>query len=227
MQVTVFAPHPDDEIIGCGGSVVNWLRSGAEVSFVYLCNGDAGSQAMSRAELGAVRKAEATAGAAHLGVTDLVFLDQTDGCLAETRTLLTTLIDLIREKRPDVAYLPHATDGHPDHIVTHQLVTKAAGIAAGPWWPESTGAPWAIDLQLAYEVWTPIQRPTHLEDTTDALDLQLEALSHHGSQLDTMPYDAFIRGLGSYRGATLGAGRSAEAFEVLRLGTLPGRTPVS
>ncbi|MFJ9779889.1 PIG-L deacetylase family protein [Amycolatopsis sp. NPDC101161] len=225
MRVTVFAPHPDDELIGCGGSVLNWVRAGAEVSVVYLTSGDAPVDGKSRDELAALREGEATAGAKLLNVTELSFLREPDGCLTDGPQVIAKLVGQLRHRRPNLVYVPHALDDHPDHMATHRLLKRAVNDAAGPWWVEAGLEPWRVETTLAYEVWTPIPRPTYLEDTTDAIDEQLEALAQHRSQLSQVPYDSFVRGLGAYRGARLGHGRYAEAFEVLGIQHLPGRAP--
>ena len=132
------------------------------------------------------------------------------------------LVSQIRQRRPNLVYIPHALDDHPDHMATHRLLKRALNDASGLWWTDSAQAPWRVGTTLAYEVWTPIQRPNYLEDIADAIDEQLEALAQHRSQLSQVPYDSFVRGLGAYRGARLGHGRYAEAFEVLSIQSLPG-----
>ncbi|WUH99564.1 PIG-L family deacetylase [Spirillospora sp. NBC_00431] len=222
MRVMMFAPHPDDEVIGCGGSLINWHRAGAEVSTVFLTSGDAGVAATPRAAAGPLREDEARAAGRVLGTGDPEFLRQPDGCLAETPALMTRLIELIRSRRPHLVYLPHSADAHPDHLATHHLVRKAVATAGTTCWPEAGGDAWTVGTELGYEVWSAISRPGYLEDVTDVQDDALAALAQHRSQLEDVPYDQRVRGLAAFRGAWLGRGRHAEAFEVLRLSGLPG-----
>jgi N-acetylglucosamine malate deacetylase 1 len=221
MRVTVFAPHPDDELIGCGGSLLKWIGAGAEVSVVYLTSGDAAMPGFSRAEIATLREQEAAAGMKHVNVGELDFLREPDGALVESPALVSRLVHQIRLRRPDLACIPHALDDHPDHMATHRLLKRAIHDAGGPWSHATEDPPWRVDVTLAYEVWSPIQRPNYLEDTTDVIEEQLRALAHYRSQLEQVPYDSFVRGLASYRGAPLGHGRYAEAFEVLSIHTLP------
>jgi N-acetylglucosamine malate deacetylase 1 len=220
--VDVFAPHPDDELIGCGGSLLKWIAAGAEVSVVYLTSGDAPIGGFSRAEMATLREQEATAGAKIINVGELVFLREPDGALAESPALISRLVHQIRLRRPNLVCIPHALDDHPDHMATHRLLKRAVKDAQGPWSHETEEPSWRVDVTLAYEVWSPIQRPSYLEDTTEVIEQQLRALAQHRSQLEQVPYDSLVRGLASYRGAPLGHGRSAEAFEVLSLHELPG-----
>ncbi|NUS45259.1 MAG: PIG-L family deacetylase [Mycobacteriaceae bacterium] len=215
MQVLVFAPHPDDDVIGCGGSIAKHVAAGRAVDVVYLTSGNAGSITIDKDTLGGMRENEAAQAARHLGVRDLTFLRQDDGYLADTPALATTLIELIRKHRPDIAYVPHAQDRHPDHQTTHTLAVKAIGQASGPHFQGARGEPWAVPTVLAYEVWTPIQRVQYLEDVTDVVGRVRGALEFHQSQLELLDYQAMKDGLAQYRGSVLGPNRRAEAFEIV------------
>jgi LmbE family N-acetylglucosaminyl deacetylase len=217
MNVLVFAPHPDDDVIGCGGSLAKHVNAGSNVSICYLTSGDSGVRDANRERAAGVREVEATKAAAELGVQDLHFLREPDGFLGESASLVVRLVNLIRQVRPEIAYLPHAADDHTDHIAGHRVVMKALRRASGPWLPEADGEEWATSTILGYEVWTPIQRPTYFEDTTDVFEQQLSALTRHESQVIDVPYADMLRGLAAFRGSRLGSSRKAEAFEVLRL----------
>jgi LmbE family N-acetylglucosaminyl deacetylase len=217
VKVLVFAPHPDDDIIGCGGSILNHIAGGADVAIVYLTSGDAGGVHRSRPTIGAERENEAREAAEFLGITDLTFLRRPDGYLSSHDDVVGQLIEVVRRVRPQIAYLPHEHDGHPDHVATHRFVVRALAAAGGPCFPECESEPFLVETVLAYEVWTPIARPSYLEDTTVAHTKQLEALQRHRSQLELIPFEGFVEGLNTYRGALLGHARKAEAFEVLRL----------
>lgn len=219
MNVVVFAPHPDDDLIGCGGSIAKHLARGRTVRVVYLTSGDAGSRTIDRATLADLREQEAVRAAEVLGFEDLVFLRQDDGYLRDTRELAETLINLVRTCRPQFVYLPHADDNHPDHRTTHQLVTKALSQAAGPWFQGTEGDPWMVPTVLAYEVWTPLRDVSYLEDITDVWQPLCEALRCHKSQMGAIDYEAMVSGLSHYRGIMLSPGRRAEAFSVLRAAT--------
>ncbi len=97
-RVLVFAPHPDDDIIGCGGSIAKHVRGGSDVTVVYMTSGDAGSLKYSKGELAKMREAEAKNAAKVLGVKDLVFLGNADGYLECNKENLVKTVDLIRNK---------------------------------------------------------------------------------------------------------------------------------
>lgn len=215
MKIMVFAPHPDDEVIGCGGTIAAHVRAGDEVVIVYLTSGEAGSLAIPPDELKVVREGEARQGAEILGVKDLIFLRFPDGYLDFSPERIRTLVELVRETKPDVVYLPHAQETPRDHRVTHELVLEAVRRAGGPWFRDCGMMPWPVKYVLAYEVWTPIVSPAYYKDITPWIDLKAAALCCHASQVTIVAYDEAAKGLNRYRGILSGVGEYCEAFQVI------------
>lgn len=215
MQVVVFAPHPDDEVIGCGGTIAAHVRAGDEVVIVYLTSGEAGSLNVQPDELRVVREDETRKGMECLGVNDLIFLHFPDGYLDFSPESIRTLVKLIRKKKPDVVYLPHAQESPRDHRVTHELALEAVRRAHGPWFQDCGGMPWTVKKVLAYEVWTPIVSPTFYVDITTWIDRKTEALCCHTSQTSGVSYDEAVKCLNRYRGILSGVGKYCEAFQVI------------
>ncbi|KUG02502.1 hypothetical protein ASZ90_020134 [hydrocarbon metagenome] len=218
INVMVFAPHPDDDIIGCGGSMARHVQNGNQVSIVYLTSGEAGSLKYTKAELADIREREAREAAALLGVCQLTFLGMPDGFISYDQKNLVSLVNVIRRQRPDLIYVPHAEDEVHDHQVTWQLVSEACSKAAGPWFQDCPTEPWSTSTILAYEVWTPLQRPSYIEDISDFMPAKLEALRCHRSQLEIIRYDDAIQGLNRYRGVLTSKGQFCEAFMVIKAG---------
>ena len=99
-KVMVFAPHPDDDIIGCGGSIARHIYQGEQVAIVYLTSGEAGSLRCDASRLAALRENEAQQAAQLLGTSDLTFLRYQDGYLEYTQAGLDTIVGLIRQLNP-------------------------------------------------------------------------------------------------------------------------------
>lgn len=215
MKIMVFAPHPDDEILGCGGAMTGHIENGDQVTVVYMTSGDAGGYNISKEKLGSIREQEAKGSCSILGITDLVFLRNPDGYLEYNQDNMVALINLIRDRKPEWIYIPHQHDGHKDHRVTHELVVEAKGRAGGPWFQECQGDPWQVAMLLAYEVWTPLQQYSLVVDITPCLDRKLAALNLHQSQLANFRYDQAISGLNRYRGIMTGKGNYCECFQIL------------
>lgn len=214
-RVIVFAPHPDDDILGCGGVAALHRQQGAEVTFVYMTSGDAEKlSGFTGPELARVREEEAKKGAAKVGVTDLIFLRQPDGKLARAQGIVDDVAMLIDQYQPDLIYIPHKDDGHKDHQTTFWIVEKA--VKEVPRNVPSSKKP----VVLCYEVWTPLQKLTHKINVSSVIDTKLDALSEHKSQLagsSNTNYVEAIKALNRYRGIMTWVGDYAECFQELSL----------
>jgi LmbE family N-acetylglucosaminyl deacetylase len=216
-RVLVFAPHPDDDIIGCGGSIAKHKKNGHEVSVCYMTSGDSGGQLQSKEEVAQLREQEAVNAERILGVENLHFLRNPDGYLAYDAKNLIQLIELIRKEQPDIVYIPHRADAHKDHIATHELVVEAAKRAGWRNFHKCKWPSWKVTTILCYEVWTPLQEVSYCEDISEFMDLKLEALRHHASQLADMKYDSAVEGLNLFRGSMTRTGKYGEGFQVLKI----------
>jgi len=215
-SVLVFAPHPDDDIIGSGGSLARHIHTGDRVAIVYMTSGEAGSLSFPPQELMRIREEEATQATALLGITDLSFLRNPDGFLEYNRDNLNRLIAIIRSRRPVWIYVPHSLDAVPDHQVTHQLVVEACRRAAGPWFQQSGETPWSVKNILGYEVWTPLQNIGYCVNINEYINLKIESLQMHKSQLADIHYDEAILSLNRYRGIMTGQGDYCECFQIIK-----------
>ena len=214
--IMVFAPHPDDDIIGCGGSIAHHIQSGDEVSIVYLTSGEAGSLQHTPQELALVREAEAQNAAAVLGIKEITFLGNPDGYLQYSQENLDWIVASLRDKKPTVVYTPHSGEAIPDHLETYRLVVEGCRRAAGPWFPECGTEPWQVRTILGYEVWTPLSRVGYCRDITAFMSLKTEALQMHKTQTCGMPFHEAIQGLNRYRGIMSGKGDYCECFELIQ-----------
>lgn len=215
-RVLAIGAHPDDIELGCGGTLAKLVRAGDEVHGLCVTSGDAGSATIDPAQLAATREAEARAAGEVLGLADVHFLGLRDGLTAFTREDKVRLVSRLRALRPEVVFVHSSHDRFPDHEVVHRLVMAAVLAAAGPWYQEASGEPWAVGALYGYEVWHPSEVYQMAVDVTDTLEAKLEALRCHASQVEAIDYLGAAAGLAAYRGALSGVGRHAEVFEVLR-----------
>lgn len=143
-RVLVLAAHPDDESLGCAGTLALLTDAGVRTTVVFATDGEATiGSALDPAETGRRRTAEAREACALLGVTDVRFLGHPDGELpGRTPQLGADLAPLVAELRPDVVLLPWFLDGHRDH----EALSTALALA---------GLPPGTQL-WGYETWTPL-----------------------------------------------------------------------
>jgi len=129
-RVLVVAPHPDDEVFGCGGMLAFHARCGAEVRIVVLTDGAAGDPGGLESDIARTRIAESRAAGMELGVTDYRFLGYPDGKLAASEGLVEALRAELAEFEPELVYGPSPQELHPDHRVTSRALIAA--LAGGP-----------------------------------------------------------------------------------------------
>ena len=125
----VFAPHPDDEVLGCGGTIALKAQAGARVRVVVMTDGRASHRALIAVdELVRIRRAEAEEAALQLGlaVADYVFLDFEDHQLHHHRdAACERVVEIIDQFKPDEIYLPHRYDCITDHVETNRIVRQS------------------------------------------------------------------------------------------------------
>ena len=207
MNVLVLAPHPDDETIGCGGALCLHAAKGDRVVVVFLTSGELGLKDKAPQKAWKIRESEAKAAAQHLGVARLEFLRLPDWMVGEQiKKGARMLQPVLEQELPDLAYLPHPQDGHPDHQAALPLLQAALRGVRRP----------ALELR-AYEIWTPLAEFDAVEDISRVMRRKLQALRAHRSQLVEFDYERAVRGLNEYRGALAGKCAFAEVFQTLHL----------
>jgi N-acetylglucosamine malate deacetylase 1 len=212
-RVLVLSPHPDDEAIGCGGTLLKHAEEGDAVHVVFLTSGEAGGHGRGAEETRRLREAESAAAAAVLGVDAVEFWREPDGGVRARRRLVDRLLRKLEAWQPEVVYVTHPGEAHPDHRAALRLVRRAL-LAADARIPRPT--------ILMYEVWTPMQRVDQVVDISSYIAQKVAAIQAHRSQCNAMRFDDASRGLARWRGEMhcwpheYGADVFAEAFQEMR-----------
>ena len=202
-SVLVLAPHPDDEIFGCGGTLVAHARAGHHIRVIVLTDGAYGLQGQAKTQHTAVRQNESRAAAALLGIAAPQFWELPDRGLVAGSALTQRLVQAINESQADLVYATSPREMHPDHWHLALAALDAIKQCARP------------ALRLAsYEVGIPLA-PNVLCDITPRNALKLAAMQCCVSQLQQQRYEEHIQALNRYRSFTLGVDVThAEAFYV-------------
>lgn len=202
-NILVLAPHPDDEAIGCGGTICLHEDRGDRIFVVFLTSGELGIKGMPLERVWRVREREAERSCEILGVSGFSFFRYPDWYLSDhIQQAGDTLASVLTQETPSVIYLPHAGEWHPDH----QAALTIARVALN-------AVPDCAPTLLTYEVWTPLPTYYHVEDVSAVMNRKVKAIRRHRSQVALLAYDRAVRGLNAYRGVTAGACRYAEIFE--------------
>ena len=217
MKVLVIAPHPDDEIIGVGGTIAKRVACGDEV---YVCVVTKGippifNEAFIEQDRKECREADQL-----LGVKETIFLDF-PAVMLETvpRYQFNGKIgDVVQRIKPDEVYIPHRGDMQIDH----QMVVDAAMVALRPKYDHIVKRIYAYETlsETGWNIPNTMNEfiPTVYEDISDFIEKKIKAMSIFQSQIAEYPSArslGAIEALAKYRGSTVNA-KAAEAYSLIR-----------
>ena len=213
LAALVVAPHHDDEVIGCGGTMACLADQGHAVDVVYVTAGYCAHLGVAdREEAIAFGEREAQAAGRILGVRRLHFLRQPDRDLVYSLTLVQELIRLIRAGRYDGLYFPHPRERDREHRVVNEVMNETTWLAASSCFLD-LGDPWRIDHVRLYEVWTPLASVNYRNDISRYVERKIEALAAYRSKFTPKQAEQVV-GLNYYRAAMSSRPKGAvEAFQ--------------
>ena len=217
MNILVIAPHPDDEVLGVGGTIAKRTAMGDQVDVCIVTKGRPQLFNPSVVKQG---REEAKWAANVLGVRSIIFLDFPAAELdtVSHNELVSALAEVIQTEKPDEVFIPHQGDLHIDH----KLVAEAAMVAVRPKYRHKVKRVYAYECPSETEWDIPSAQnafmPNVYEDITDTISIKIKALSNYQSQIDEFPATRSleaVNALATYRGATVYT-RAAEAFSLIR-----------
>lgn len=219
-RVLVVAAHPDDEVLGCGGTIRRATKAGAEVSVLFLTNG-VGARCDSDETAASNRQKNACEALAILGVDNVEFLEYPDNQLDQVPLLeiIKAVEKIIRGFCPSIVLTHHGGDLNIDHRMVSEAVTVACRPLPGR----------NVQIVLSFEVpssteWvvsgvgSPFD-PCLFVDVTNELADKISALKCYEEEMRAFPHSRSLEAvefLGKWRGACAGV-VAAEAFSVLRM----------
>lgn len=205
--IVVFGAHPDDPDFGSGATVAKYVSDGATAYYVVCTDGSRGSRDhnFNHQELIKNRHKEQRAAADKIGIKDIIFLNNEDGCLEANISFKEEIVKIIRKLKPDlvITHDPawyYVTDAgaafargdtkysfinHSDHRQTGIAVLDAVyplarDLASFPHHMEE-----GLSVHKVHEVYlTTFVNPNFYVDITDTLDTKIQAIMEHKSQID-------------------------------------------
>lgn len=216
MNILVFAPHADDEIIGIGGTL---LRHIAEGNKVFVCVVTHGKPLFSDEVVAKIHQ-EALACHKLMGVEKTFFLDHPAAMLEDVprHILNRDLQNVIASVAPEEVYLPHWGDMQKDHVI----VTEACMVAVRPRSGQTVKRIYAYETisETGWNIPNPqnIFNPNVFIDISSYLPQKIAAMNCYQSQLACFPAARSLEALeaiAKFRGATISV-NAAEAFELIR-----------
>ena len=216
-KILVIAPHPDDEILGCGGTMIKNIKEGNEV---YVCIVTKGYPPLFNERRVEQNRQDTITCHKVIGVKETYYLDFPSTRLEsiERSEFNGKILEVVRKLVPDEVYIPHWGDMQKDH----QLVAEACMVAVRPKYAPQVKRVYGYET-MSETAWNApnVQNdfiPNVFVDITETIEEKKRALSYFKLQVSEFP-DArsleAIEALAMYRGAIANV-RAAEAFMLIR-----------
>ena len=217
MNILVIAPHPDDEIIGVGGTIRKRVMGGHNV---FVCVVTKACEPLYSEEMVMKSRNECIKADSLLGVSETLFLDF-PAVMLETvprYKLNEGILNTILKIQPDEVFIPHRGDMQLDH----KMIVDAAMVALRPKYKHVVKRIYAYETlsETGWDIPNTTNEfiPTVYEDISDFIEEKIEAMKIFDSQLGAFPNPRSleaIEALARFRGATVSV-NAAEAFSLIR-----------
>lgn len=216
--VLVVAPHPDDETLGCGGSLLRHRAVGDVVHWLIATETDPRAgftlerQAAREQEIQAVAARYAFTGIHRLGVASTRLDANPLGDLVEA------VMGIFRTVHPEVVYVPYRDDAHSDHRVVFDAVQACCKSFRSPQLCEVLAYETVSETGYSLAPGAAAFRPTLYVDVTPFIDEKIDIMRVYSSEIGPHPFprsEQTIRALATLRGAECGC-EAAEGFLILK-----------
>lgn len=216
--VLVIVSHPDDEAIGCGGTIAYFSDIGYKVSLLVLSNGIDSRDEVADND-GVSRNTAMSKSAKILGISKIYCEDFPDNSMDSVPMLsiVKSIERVVEQEKPDIVLTHHYGDLNIDHKITH----KAVVTACRPIPEHSVKEMYAFEVVSSTEWGLPSNSfaPNMYVDISQYLELKLKALNAYDMEMRPSPHSRSIehcKALSVSRGHSVGLG-AAEAFSVIRV----------
>jgi len=216
--VLCVAPHPDDETLGCGGTLLRHIASGDPVHWLVVTAMTASQGYTTERIASRQREIEAVAEAYGFASVDRAGLPTTRLDTVPKGELIAVIADVIRRVAPTTVYVPYRNDAHSDHTAVFDATVACCKRFRHPSVARVRAYETLSETEFGMRPEYPGFRPNLFVDITTSIARKIEIMSLFAGEMGEPPFPRSaeaIRALASYRGVVAGA-RAAEAFMVLR-----------
>jgi len=228
MKILVIAAHPDDEVLGCGGTIARLVKEGQDVYIAILGEGITSRYKQGEQVNSAVEQLHATSRnvAKMLGAKDFFSYRLPDNRF-DTLPLLDVVKiveDLVARLTPQIIYTHHGGDLNVDHAVVNRAVLTATRPMQGNQVRDIYAFEIPSSTEWSFQRFEPAFRPNFFLDISTTIETKLNALSQYDTEVRTFPHPRSpeaIRSNAARWGSVVGC-EAAEAFELIRAIRLGG-----
>lgn len=223
MNVLCVAAHPDDEVLGCGGTLARLAREGHDVHIAILGEGITSRyEKREQADptlIEALRKRSQQA-AKILGAKNIRMCDLPDNRFDTVPLLdiIKIIEDLLHSLRPEAVYLNHGGDLNIDHVISHRAVLSATRPLKGQTVKEVYAYEVPSSTDWSFQSFGQSLRSNVFVDISETLETKVRALSEYETEVRRFPHPRSpeaIRAIAHRWGSVIGC-EAAEAFELIR-----------
>ena len=215
-NVLVIASHPDDEVLGCGGTLYNLKKNGVKISGLFLSDGESSRKHPKINKLILERKKQAINAGKILGIKKIIFGNFPDNSMDSVPIL--KIIQFIEKQikiiKPDLVFTHFESDLNVDHQITSKAVvtacrpTKNQTVKSILFFEILSSSEWNISIK------NKSFKPNYFVNITKSINFKLKALKYYKREMRKWPHPRSIEGvklLSKTRGSTVGLPH-AEAF---------------
>ncbi|MEO6901892.1 MAG: PIG-L family deacetylase [Bacteroidia bacterium] len=218
MKVIVISAHPDDEVIGCGGTLIKHKANGDEIYWVIITNifqnqGFSPERIESRQiEIEKVKNMMGFSGVYKL---DYPTMNLTSDSI---NTLIPKISTIFNEVQPEIIYVMNRSDAHSDHRITFDAVAACTKSFRYPFIKRVLMYECISETEFAPALPERIFQPNYFVDITNYFNEKIKIMNVYDSELGQHPFPRSVRNIGAlatFRGASVGV-EYAEAFQLIK-----------
>lgn len=217
-KIIVISAHPDDEVIGCGGTLLKHVQNGDEVAWIIITNvfedkGFSNKRVESRQK--EIETVKQLVGFKHVFKLDYPTMSLDSSSL---HTLIPKISDIFNEVKPEVIYVMNRSDAHSDHRITFDAVMACTKSFRYPFIKKVLMYECISETEFAPVLPEKVFQPNYFVDITSYFQKKLEILAIYESEMGEHPFprsNKNVEALSTFRGASVGV-IYAEAFQLLK-----------
>lgn len=216
-KIIVISPHPDDETLGCGGTILKHKNNQDEIFWITITNP---SQDNYSKEFIIKRKRQIKSVYNYYGFKKIFQLDYSPSILDNIplKSLIGDIANIFKQVKPEIIYLPFRNDIHTDHKVVFDAVLSCTKSFRYPYIKKVMAYETVSETEFAPPLNSNIFQPNCFSDISDYMEEKIEIMNIYSSEMGEHPFprsEKNINALATFRGATAGV-EYAEAFMILK-----------
>jgi LmbE family N-acetylglucosaminyl deacetylase len=217
MNILVISPHPDDETLGCGGTLLKHKNNNNNIYWIIVTNPS--NKDYSKEFI--TKRNEEIALVRDKYQMDQVFkLDYSPASLDNTpiKNLIGDIANIFKQIKPEIIYLPFRNDIHTDHKVVFDSVLSCTKSFRYPFIRKVLAYETVSETEFAAPLGSNIFQPNCFSDISDFMEEKIEIMNIYSSEMGQHPFprsEKNLRALATFRGAIAGV-EYAESFMILK-----------